>query len=113
MTTTNKTYNQLLRKTKNELIEELLKLKNGNGFSKNKSSLTFSSNHDLANLIVENSNDAIFIVGDKFKIEYVNRRAEEIFGVHAKDLVGSDFRKFLDFGTKSAVVEKHQTQRAE
>ncbi len=74
MKNTTKTYNQLVKKTKKELIEEILNLKNGNDFSKNNSGAKFYPSDDVSKLIVENSNDAIIIVGDEFEIEYVNKQ---------------------------------------
>ena len=106
-----KTYNQLAKKTKTELIEEIFKLKNGNNSSKKTSISNFSESDNLSKLIVENSNDAIIIVGDNFIIEYVNKRVEELFDVKSKELVGSDFTSFLDFKTKNYLKEKHKSQR--
>ncbi|MHA1670372.1 MAG: PAS domain-containing sensor histidine kinase [Promethearchaeota archaeon] len=46
--------------------------------------------------IVENSHDGIFIVNDKYKIIYVNSVLSEMLDFSYEEIIGQDFRKFLD-----------------
>jgi PAS domain S-box-containing protein len=55
--------------------------------------------------VVENSHDGISILDDKFRIEYVNERVIPIIGYSPKEMVGKDFRKFIDPDDLKLVVD--------
>ncbi len=46
--------------------------------------------------IIENSHDAIAIVGDDYKIEYVNSKIPLLVGGTREDFIGLDFRQFIE-----------------
>ncbi|UCH04775.1 MAG: PAS domain-containing sensor histidine kinase [Candidatus Thorarchaeota archaeon] len=50
----------------------------------------------IVRTIIENSHDAIAIVGDDYKIEYVNSKIPLLVGGTKEDFIGLDFRKFIE-----------------
>jgi len=65
-------------------------------------------------MIVENSHDGITIVDDDFKIIYVNSQLSRMVGYPKEEMVGRDFRKFLDKESKVMVQDKYtRTLRGE
>jgi PAS domain S-box-containing protein len=56
----------------------------------------FSFNDAILRTIIENSHDAIAVVGDDYKIEYVNNKIPLLFGGVKEDYIGLDFREFVD-----------------
>jgi PAS domain S-box-containing protein len=58
-------------------------------------------------LIVENSHDGITIIDDNFKIIYVNNELSHMIGYPKEEMVGQDFRKFLDKESKAMVQDKY------
>jgi PAS domain S-box-containing protein len=82
----------------------------GNG-SKNRNSgqavFNIGYSEELGNLIVENSHDGIIIIGDSYKIEYVNKRLSELTGYCNDDILGKDFRDFLNIINKDDVLNRY------
>jgi len=58
-------------------------------------------------LIVENSHDGITIIDDDFKIIYANSQLSRMVGYPKEEMVGRDFRKFLDKESKVMVQHKY------
>jgi PAS domain S-box-containing protein len=46
--------------------------------------------------IIENSHDAIAVIGDDYKIEYVNNKIPALIGGVKEDYIGLDFREFIE-----------------
>jgi len=64
--------------------------------------------------VVENSHDGILIVGDDYKFAYVNEELCRILGYPKEEVIGQDFRKFLDEESKKLVAERYiRRQRGE
>ena len=99
-------YKSLNKKTKKELIEELICHKNGNGKS-TKYKIEINNLNELSNLIVENSHDGIMIIGEDYRIEYANRRLTELTGYKRKDIINRDFRDFLIFEDNKDVLSRY------
>lgn len=59
-------------RSKEELIEEISKLKSMVENFQSINSIDFNKSVELSSLIVENSHDGIMIIGDNYFIEYVN-----------------------------------------
>ena len=95
------TIQELSRKTKSELIEELLASNNGNGKSHQKNEIHFKNSSKLSNLIVENSHDGIMIIDSNQKIEYINKRLIELTGHKKKTILNRDFGEFFSFVDKN------------
>ncbi len=57
--------------------------------------------------IVENSHDGVLIMDDKYKIVYVNDELGRILGYPKEEIIGQDFRKFLDKESKSLVRDRY------
>ena len=57
--------------------------------------------------IVENSHDGILIVGNDFKLTYVNEELCRILGYPKEEIIGQDFRKFLAKESKKLVAERY------
>jgi PAS domain S-box-containing protein len=63
---------------------------------------------------VENSHSGILILDDKFTIIYANDEAVRMGGCSKKEIVGQDFRKFLDENSKTLVQDRYlRRQRGE
>ncbi|MCD6445972.1 GAF domain-containing protein [Candidatus Bathyarchaeota archaeon] len=58
--------------------------------------LRIRKNEEFFYNIVENSHEGIVIINDKFRLIYVNRKVSQILGYPKDELIGQDFRKFLD-----------------
>ena len=57
--------------------------------------------------IVENSHDGIVIIDDNFCLEYANDEICKMMGYGPEELVGTDFRKFLDEESLGYTVERY------
>ena len=62
--------------------------------------------------IVENSHDGIVIIDDNFHLEYVNDEICRMMGYGLDELMGVDFRKFLDEESLQYTVERYQRRQA-
>ena len=64
--------------------------------------------------IVENSHDGILIVDEAFHFVYTNDQLCQILGYSREEIIGSDFRKFLDEESKELVTDRYlRRQRGE
>ncbi|MHA2432913.1 MAG: PAS domain S-box protein [Candidatus Thorarchaeota archaeon] len=68
-------------------------------------------NDAILRTILENSHDAIAIVGDNYKIEYVNNRIPLLIGGVREDFIGLDFRKFVDHDMAEFTSEIYTRRR--
>jgi len=50
--------------------------------------------------VVESAHDGVCVIGGDFRFKYVNKRITEIHGYAQEELVGMDFREFLDEESK-------------
>ena len=57
--------------------------------------------------IVEHSHDGILIVDESFRFVYVNEELCRILGRSAKEIIGRDFRKFLDDESREVVSNRY------
>lgn len=57
--------------------------------------------------VVENSHDSIVIVDDNFRIIYVNEETSQLGGYSNEELMGRDFREFLDEKTRGFVEDRY------
>ncbi len=57
--------------------------------------------------IVENSHAGIFIIDGTFHLTYANNMLSEILGYPVEEIVGSDFRRFLDEPSKQLVADRY------
>jgi len=64
-------------------------------------------NEELFRSIVENSHNCILIIDDNFRIIYSNDEAQRLSGYSRDEIVGQDFRKFLDEDTKAMVEHRY------
>ena len=65
---------------------------------------------DVLDLIVEHSHDAVLIVNEQFKFEYVSEEGYKM--VHAKpgELIGVDLRKYLPDDVKPVIAQRLQAR---
>jgi PAS domain S-box-containing protein len=68
-------------------------------------------NDAILNDLINNSHEGIAIIGDDYKIEYVNARASQIFGGTLKEIIGHDFRRFLKEDMGKLVSERYEARR--
>jgi len=64
--------------------------------------------------VVENSHDGILILDDAHKLIYVNDELTRILGYSREEIVGQDFRRFLDKESEQLVADRYvRRQRGE
>jgi len=61
--------------------------------------------------VVDNSHDCILIIDDNFRIVYANDEAVRLSGCSKEEIVGQDFRKFLDENSKAMVEERYMRRQ--
>ena len=61
--------------------------------------------------IVENSHNGIGILDEKFRITYINNKIIQILGYEQKEIIGTDFRKFLEKDSKKLVEERYKKRQ--
>jgi PAS domain S-box-containing protein len=66
---------------------------------------------DILSAILDDSHEGIAILGDDYKLEYVNDRTCAIFGGTYEDLIGHDFREFLREDMAKMVAENYERRR--
>jgi len=62
-------------------------------------------------LYMENAHDGVLIVDADFKFEYANSRMSRILGYPLEEIIGQDYRHFLDEESALLVTERHQLRR--
>lgn len=69
---------------------------------------------ELFRSIVENSHAGIMIVDDSYRLTYINDKGCRITGYLQKEIIGQDFRKFLDEESRKLVMDRYvRRQRGE
>jgi PAS domain S-box-containing protein len=66
-----------------------------------------SGSADMFRSIVENSHAGIFIIDGSYHIIYANHMLSLLLGRPAEDIVGEDFRSFLDESSRKLVSERY------
>jgi len=65
-------------------------------------------------VVVEGALDGVLIVGEDYRFRYVNEKLAEILGYSREELIGMDFRNYLDEKSRELVSERYvQRQRGE
>jgi PAS domain S-box-containing protein len=62
---------------------------------------------ELFHTVVDNSHDCILIIDENFQIVYTSNGTVRISGYTEEELIGQDFRKFLDENSKAMVEERY------
>jgi len=69
---------------------------------------------ELFRSIVENSHAGIFMVDDSYRLIYVNNELCQLVGYEREEIVGQDFRYFLDDESRQLVADRYlRRQRGE
>ncbi|TFG31684.1 PAS domain-containing sensor histidine kinase [Candidatus Thorarchaeota archaeon] len=66
---------------------------------------------DVLASILRNTHSGIAIVGEDFTLEYVNEQGCKIFRGTQEDLIGQDFRKFIEKDSLNQIIERYQKRR--
>ena len=61
--------------------------------------------------VVENSQNGVLIVGDDYKFIYANDTLCQMLGCQQEDIIGHDFREFLDEESKLLVSDRYEKRR--
>lgn len=61
--------------------------------------------------MVESAHDMVAIIGEDYRLKYVNKKAEELTGYSREELRGMDFRDLLDKGSRRAVLDRFRKKR--
>jgi PAS domain-containing protein len=61
--------------------------------------------------VVENSHEGIFIVDNVYKFSYVNDEFCKMSGYSRRDLIGFDFRKFLEKKSKTMIEKRYKKRQ--
>jgi PAS domain S-box-containing protein len=72
-----------------------------------KAEQALQESEDFFRSVVENSHSGVFIIDDKFRIVYANDEAERLGGRSKEEMVGQDFRKFLDKEILGLIQERY------
>lgn len=111
MRMTQQDINKLNKLTKEELVKEIVALKN-NGVSKLISdSLDSKEAAEMNQLIVENSHDGIMIIDDNYLITFVNNRLCELTGYSKDEITNIDFRELISARTKEMAIKKYKGRK--
>lgn len=100
----------LSQKSKDELIDEVLKLKKQYEFNNQLDPIEGELDSELSKLIVDNSHDGIIIINEQNKIEYVNNRTLELTGKTKEEVINKDFRRFLSKDNSQEVIKRHESR---
>jgi PAS domain S-box-containing protein len=65
------------------------------------------SSEELFRSIVENSHNVILIIDENFNIIYANNEAVSLSGYQKEEIIGQDFRKFLEEESRAIVEERY------
>jgi PAS domain S-box-containing protein len=65
---------------------------------------------DVLDLIVEHSHDAVLVVNEHFKFEYVSEEGYKMVNATPGELIGVDFRKYLPDDVKPMMVQRLQAR---
>lgn len=68
-------------------------------------------NDAMIQVILNNAHDGIVILGDDYKIEYVNEGIERIYEGTESELLGHDFRKFMKDDMAAMVADRYDKRR--
>ncbi|MFX1605758.1 MAG: PAS domain S-box protein [Promethearchaeota archaeon] len=68
-------------------------------------------NDEILEAILHDSHEGLAILGDDYKLEYVNERTCVIFGGSPEDLIGHDFREFIREDMAKMVAENYERRR--
>jgi PAS domain S-box-containing protein len=72
------------------------------------------NSEELFHTVVDNSHDCILIIGENFQIDYASNETMRLCGYAKEEIIGQDFRKFLDENSKAMVEERYlQRQNGE
>lgn len=66
---------------------------------------------DLYRFIVENSHIGIFVIDDAFRIIYCNDELIRIMGYPEKEIIASDFRKFLSKKDRAEIARRYRRRQ--
>ena len=72
---------------------------------------TLRENEKQFRAIVENSHDGILVVDESYKIVYANNKFCELLGYPREDIVGRDFRTFLDEESRELVAKRYKMRQ--
>jgi len=63
--------------------------------------------------VVENSQEAILIVDNNYRINYANRELGQLLGYPTEEIVGRDFREFVDEQSVDLVADRYKRRQRE
>jgi PAS domain S-box-containing protein len=64
--------------------------------------------------VVESAHDGVGVIGDDFRLKYCNQKLAEILGYATEELIGMDFRNYLDGKSQQLVSNRYlRRQRGE
>jgi PAS domain S-box-containing protein len=61
--------------------------------------------------MVESAHDMVAIIGEDYRLRYVNKKAEELTGYNREELRGMDLRDLLDKGSRRSVLDRFRKKR--
>jgi PAS domain S-box-containing protein len=71
----------------------------------------YQLNEAILSEMLNNSHDGIVIIGDEFKFEFVSDEAARIFRGEREDLLGRDFRTFMEKDAAAFVAKRYRQRR--
>ena len=61
--------------------------------------------------MVESAHDMVAIIGEDYRLKYVNKKAEELTAYSREELRGMDLRDLLDRGSRRSVLDRFRKKR--
>jgi two-component system sporulation sensor kinase A len=61
--------------------------------------------------MVESAHDMVAIIGEDYRLKYVNKKAEDLTAYSREELRGMDFRDLLDKGSRRSVLERFRKKK--
>jgi PAS domain S-box-containing protein len=63
--------------------------------------------------VVESALDGVCVIGGDYRFKYVNEKLAEIHGYRREELIGSDFRDYVNEESKSLLADREEQRRRE
>ena len=79
--------------------------------SKKKPPTILEFDNNFVKAILSDSHEGIAVLGDDYKLEYVNEQTCKIFGGSVDDLIGHDFREFMKSDMAQMTAEIYERRR--
>jgi PAS domain S-box-containing protein len=71
----------------------------------------FKESEERYRTMVESAHDTVAIIGEDWRLKYVNKKAEDLTAFSRDEVIGMDFRHLLDKRSRRSVVDRFRMKR--